>query len=933
MASIWWAAAVGAVDTSIDFHRDVAPIFEQHCLQCHSDNITKGEVSLSTGTTLRDSGYVVPGEPDSSTLVDLISGDEPEMPKSNPPLTRAEVEVIRAWITAGAEWPAATVLHEKSKADRSWWSLKPLADVDSNASIDQFVEAKLAFSGLAMNSLADRRTLIRRATYDVTGLPPTPEEVAEFVGDEDPDAYEKLVDRLLASAHYGERWGRHWLDVVRFGESNGFERNVIIDNLWPFRDYVIRSLNDDKPFDQVIREHLAGDVLAPDDPDVAIGSAFLVAGPYDNVGNQDAAQQAQIRANTIDEMIRATGEAFLGLTIGCARCHDHKFDSVLQADYYRLYASLSGVRHGSRVVARAEDRAAREAKVKPLAARKSELVRQRDQLTTAINERAKANAEKHVQAWVRKPVDRTGTEELFAPVKSRFVRLISEAIDTNPSNARGFRIDEFEVWSSGPQPRNVALASAGARASGSSRGIEDFPGAYGPQLVIDGKTGARFISADVQLQIELPVPIEIDRVVFSSARGEIKPDQPKFVFVSDYRIETSLDGETWIEAASGRDRQPVSDAHRQHRLYELEITSAERQQWSQLTQEINTLTRQINEIPNFAPVWVGLRSEDDAKGPFHVFVGGSPQRLGMPVKPASISSLSHVTPPYELADDSQEAARRLALADWIVHPDNPLTPRVLVNRLWHYHFGSGIVRTPSDFGYMGGRPSHPQLLDWLAAKLVEGEWRLKPIHKAIMMSRVYRQSGQFREQAARIDGDERLLWRFPPRRLSAEEIRDTMLLVAGRLDTRMGGPGFRLYRYLQDNVATYVPLDQHGPETYRRAVYHQNARASRIDLMTDFDQPDCAFSTARRAETTTPLQALTTLNHAFTLDMAAALAERLREEAGTDADAQVRRAFSLCYGRLPTEGESRDCESLIESHGLPAFCRVLLNTSELIYVP
>jgi len=258
---------------------------------------------------------------------------------------------------------------------------------------------------------------------------------------------------------------------------------------------------------------------------------------------------------------------------------------------------------------------------------------------------------------------------------------------------------------------------------------------------------------------------------------------------------------------------------------------------------------------------------------------------------------------------------------------------VLANRLWHYHFGTGLVDTPSDFGFMGGQPTHPALLDWLARQLLQSGWRIKPLHRLIMTSQTYRQSSHFRAAPAQHDGGSRLLWRFPPRRLSAEEIRDTMLAVSGKLNTRRGGPGFRLYRYLQDNVATYIPLDKHGPDTFRRAVYHQNARAARTDLMTDFDQPDCAFSSPRRAETTTPLQALTTLNHQFTLDMARALATRLQTDAGPDTEAQVRRGYLLCYGRQPAAQELKDCVDLIKQHRLAAFCRVLLNTSELIYLP
>ena len=350
----------------------------------------------------------------------------------------------------------------------------------------------------------------------------------------------------------------------------------------------------------------------------------------------------------------------------------------------------------------------------------------------------------------------------------------------------------------------------------------------------------------------------------------------------------------------------------------------------QINEDLAKLTREINAVPKLKTAWLGTRQS--APGPFHIFLGGSPQKKGNEVIPASLSVLGETKPSYQLTKEASESERRLELAEWIASPGNPLTARVLANRVWQHHFGTGIVDTPNDFGYMGGRPTHPELLDFLANYLIENDWRLKPLHRLIVSSQTYRQSSEWREKAARIDGDSRLLWRFPPRRLSAEEIRDTILQVAGKLDTRMGGPGFRLYEYQQDNVATYVPLDAHVPETYRRAVYHQNARASVVDLMTDFDQPDCAFSAPERANTTTPLQALTLLNHSFTLDMAKALATRLKEEAGANSDDQIQLAFLLCYGRKPGPEELKDCGALLEEHSLEAFCRVLLNTSEMIYV-
>jgi len=328
--------------------------------------------------------------------------------------------------------------------------------------------------------------------------------------------------------------------------------------------------------------------------------------------------------------------------------------------------------------------------------------------------------------------------------------------------------------------------------------------------------------------------------------------------------------------------------------------------------------------------WIGQFRE--APGPFHVFLGGDPSRPGETVFPASLASLDGVVPAYHLDAAAPESERRRALAQWLVAPENPLTPRVLVNRLWHYHFGIGIVDTPSDFGVMGGRPSHPELLDWLARQVHAQGWRLKPLHRLIVTSQAYRQDSGFRADAARVDADDRLLWRFPPRRLSAEEIRDGMLAVSGLLDERMGGPGFRLYRYVEDNVATYVPLDHPGPETYRRAVYHQNARAARVDLLTEFDCPDVAGATPRRASTTSPLQALTLLNHQFTLDAAEALAARLKREAGADPAAQAERAFCLAFGRGPGPEERAAAAGLMQARGARGLARALFNASEFLYV-
>ena len=949
-----------------EFRQKIAPILEAHCLRCHSPGNSKGDISLATFDDLEENAWVIAGDPNGSELLELLSSDDNQrrMPKGSKPLTEVQLANIREWIANGAKWPRDIMLREASKADSTWWSWQPLStqepSSDTSAEIDRFVIDRLTDQGLSLNPPADRRTLIRRATFDLLGLPPTPAEVDLFLHDTRDDAFSHLIDRLLASPHYGERWGRHWLDVVRFGESIGYERNVIINNIWPFRDYVIRSINDDKPFDQFIREHLAGDVFASSDPEIAVGTAFLVAGPYDDVGNQDAAQAAQIRANTLDEIIRATTQAFLGITVGCARCHDHKFDPITQTDYYSLYATFAGIRHGAVELAKPEAVAQRDTAIAPLEERRDSLTRELSQRRNSILNRARDHLSEYESKWTRPPVDRRGTEEVFPDVSAKFVRLVCEAQDRDPNTTTNFRVDEFEIWSSGENPTNVALAANGSSATGRARVNEDFPEAYSAELAIDGRTGARFIAAGDDLTIELPQPTIINRVLFSSARGATKPDQGKFVFVAEYRIEVSLDGKQWQEVAHGRDRQPLptkkpeDDDHNSHlsfRLLKLETTPEESAILSRLERDLEKVAHAIANVPALPKVWIGKRNDDDAAGPFHVFLGGNPQKKGTGIVPTSLSALAdnRTGEPlhYRLPASSVESTRRLALANSITSSSHPLTARVLANRLWHYHFGTGIVDTPSDFGYMGGRPSHPELLDFLARQLIDGSWRIKAMHRHIMNTKTYQQSSDYRETAARVDGNARLLWRFPPRRLSAEEIRDTILQVTGALKTpRLSshvdstptsdapdhGPGFRLYHFMQDNVCTYVPLDHHGPDTFRRAVYHQNARAAIVDLMTDFDQPDCAFSTPKRAETTTPLQALTMLNHQFTLDMAEQFAHRLVEDAGTEPKQQVKHGFDLCFGREPTADELADCCDLLQSHGLPAFCRVLLNTSEMIYV-
>jgi mono/diheme cytochrome c family protein len=1010
------------------FHTEVAPILSANCLECHNRNSRKGSLSLETAVDAAAGGdegpAVVAGNVEESLLLAKITpsgpGEAPEMPQKKPPLSAADVAKIRRWIAEGAAWPKEIVLREKTKADRNWWSLRPLAAAEppspagmpaawSTSAIDRFVYAKLAEKELAPNPPADPRDFIRRVTYDLTGLPPTPEEVEAFVrevsgfharkqdggteGRRDGEkVYEALVDRLLASPRYGERWGRHWLDVVRFGESNGYERNVPIDDIWPFRDYVIRSFNEDKPLDRFIQEHLAGDVLAPGDPKVEIGTAFLVCGPYDNVGNQDPVAKKRIRSDALDDMITAVGGSFLGLTLNCSRCHDHKFDPILQADYYRLSAALDGVTHAARPLATKAQRAAldryeREV-AQPLRDRQAAAKRELAELEKSLAERHAAELKREASSFPQSLVS-TGTNiDLLEPHEARFLRLTVHNTRGSPQG-RSVKIEELAVWSDEPKPKNVAAAAAGGKAwVASQRPSETPPEAYGAPHLIDGRYGAAWNAGDDQTAVlQWPKSERIGRIEFSTDRSVEKLDAKRHdASVGDYTVETSLDGKVWhIVYESDRMRPPVSPDHARARLVRLFGTNAERERYAAARAELATTTEELKpaadrlaelaielaavrsrlksrgagdpaaapekaevdrlertiaavrklqaEIPKVPNVFAGKFAEPSA--PTTTYLGGDVTKPGEAVVAASPSMLpADVTKGYQLKVDAPERDRRLALARWLTADDNPLVPRVLANRVWHYHFGTGIVDTPSDFGFMGGRPTHPELLDWLALRLKHHGMRLKPLHREIVMSQAYRQSSAFRPEAAKVDGDSRLLWRFPPRRLSAEEVRDSMLFTAGVLgESRRGGPGFRLFRAAQDNVVTYLPLDEHPPETYRRAVYHQHVRAGRFDLLTEFDLPDSAMAAPRRSATTTPLQAFTLLNHRFTLDMAAKLAERSASEAKGNVSEQIAVAYRRCFGREPDAEETAEAAAFIKRFGAAAWCRAVYNAGEFLYVP
>lgn len=937
--SLWtWAYSAQVQD---QFVEQVVPVIENHCIRCHKPDNAKGKLSLATKedwlTGGRDGAAAIPFQANKSLVIDLIQphgrGEIPEMPEEGEPLTEEQIHAVIEWINAGMVWPEGVVIEERSKADKSFWSLQPIANVPipevevpdswSDNPIDLFVYQKLKEQGLSHSRQASKRELIRRATFDLHGLPPTPERVKIFLKDDSEDAYAKLIDELLASKRYGERWGRHWLDVVRFAESSGFERNRIRDNAWPFRDYVIDSFNEDKSFDQFIVEHLAGDQILPLEPRREIGTAFLVAGAYDDVGNQDPVAKKQIRANTLDDMIAATGSAFLGMSISCSRCHDHKFDPIEQADYYRMRAAFEGVRQGGRVITSAEQKRTDKEQRLPLQKKIKTIEGEIAEFMKAIRKRVDDQKNKLIeQHYPRPAVDAVLTEESFEPVKAKYVRLKVIA----PSSVN---LEEFEIWTHGENSRNVALKSEGGHVEVSTmRYSNDDPLAYGAHHLNDGFYGSFWISSgkDSTATFRLAKEEIIDRVVFSNNRTKTRNRRMPDTYV----IEVSTDGHTWIQVASEKGRKPANVQQLHDLLAHKVMSSQEKQQHQSLRSQLNQYQNKLKQVKPLPVYWAGRFTKKPELT--YLYQGGDVTKEKGTIVPAGLNFLDHVQKPFRLKSDQHDGERRLALAKWMVDEKNPLTSRVLVNRVWQHHFGRGIVATPSDFGYMGARPTHPELLDWLALQLKKGDWKLKSLHKLIMLSQTYQQSSHFDEQKSKVDANSEYLWRYPPRRLEAEAIRDTMLYTTGLLDMKMHGPGFRLYEYTIDNVATYYPLDKIGSDTYRRAVYHQTPRSVRVDLMTEYDMPDCSLSKPKRDVTVSPLQALTLQNHSFAMDLAHGFVKRLKHEVGENEGLQIKRAYQLLLSRDPNPKEMSLSQKLVETHGLLVFCRALLNSNEVIYV-
>ena len=910
------------------FEKQIAPLLIRRCVGCHNPSEPNGGLDLTTARSAFEGGdsgeAIVASQPDESYLLErVVEGSMPPEDQASP-LEQHERDALRSWIAAGAPWPAERRLSSfefstERRAGYDWWSLQPpvrpvVPTVDESieiyTEIDAFIVDRLASAGLKLSPPADRATLLRRVKFDLVGLPPSPEEIDAFVVDMPTDPYERLVDRLLESPHYGERWGRHWLDVVRFGETNGYETNTPRPNAWPYRDYVIAAFNEDKPFHEFVREQLAGDLLGVD-----VATGFLVGGTHDTVGNQTIEGQRQQRVDDLDDMIATTTGTFLGLTAGCAKCHDHKFDPISQRDYYALQAIFAGVEHGEREIRGLdyEQRLQEEPHVR------RELARVEAQLyalepLAAVDDSISSPHRPSVSA--RRNVDR------FAPVVARWIRFT--ALATNQFEPC---LDELEILTADEEPLNVALASQGALATASSVFANGTVAIHQLHHVNDGLYGNShsWISAEPGtgwVQIELPRPMLIDRVLWGRDREERFDDR----LAIEYRIEVATELDAWQVVATQADRLPFDPGSEGREFVSPDdVSPDEADTVRKLLAQREKLLARLPESGR-QHIYAGKFIEPAMT---HLLYRGDPMQPREQVAPGAISAVGR---PLELSFDAAESARRRALADWIVDETNPLTARVWVNRLWHYHFGRGLVDTPSDFGFHGGRPTHPELLDWLATELIARGWSTKQLQRLILRSAVYRQSGLPRASALAVDAESRWLWRFVPRRLEAEPIRDSMLAISGRLDLHMGGPGYDTFEENKNYVHVYEPRQQFGPAEWRRMVYQFKPRIEQDATFGAFDCPDASSGVARRNVSTTALQALNLLNSPFVVQQADFFAERLVREAGEEPADQAIRGFQLTFGRSADQEELAAAVELIEQHGLSAFCRALFNANEFVFV-
>ena len=963
------------------FESRIRPVLAERCYQCHGANPERIQAGLALvdAAGLRtggDSGAaVVPGDPDESLLIDVIRYDGPIKMPPDGRLPATVVADFERWVARGAVDPRASdapIVAARSDSGaaydfgpgREHWAYRPMGRPEppavgdpawARSAIDRFVLARLEAEGMTPVAPAGKRTLLRRVTFDLTGLPPTPAEIDAFLADERPDAWERVVERLLASPRYGERWGRHWLDVARYADSNGLDENIAHPNAFRYRDWVIEAFNTDKPYDRFVQEQIAGDLMPAGDDDERF--ANLTATGFLTLGAKVLAEQDvdKMVIDIVDEQVNVIGRSFLAEPVGCARCHDHKFDPIPTADYYALAGILRSTktmaperlpgRWVERPLADEETIARYEAaqeRVEEAQQAVGDLVDEQNEMLRRPRRQALAAyllaAEEAYPAWgedeaaqeraaaaIAAIADRDGLE---AAVIERWVRAFYRYREGPPVQGDGPNPSVvFQIWNAyavAPPERYEAvtdelralIASEKVLIAPLTRSLVRGPA---PRSLED----VAWRYAGLFAVIEIAWDQHLQRLGLED-EDELTPGDFRLPREQEELRRLVYDGRLCILCLDQETEEALYPADAVAELARRRAVVEEREAASppELPYAMSVEEGEIVDLP------VHIRGS-------HLNLADTPQPRGF------LRVTDHVVPPPPIPAD---ASGRLELARWITHPDHPLTARVMANRIWHWHFGRGLVDTPSNFGTTGSSPTHPELLDWLARRFVDGGWSVKALHREILLSSTYRLGAGYDEANAAVDPDNRLHWRLNRRRLEVEPIRDTLLQLAGTLDLTMGGRvdeySSRGYVFSEGN--TFGRFDFYRAP--RRSVYMPVVRNAIYDIFAGFDFGNASDSVGARPATVVPSQALLMMNSAFVEERAGEFAGRLLAMPLAGEAARVERAFVEAYGRPAAEVEIEESLAFLaamretapdgdaERFAWTRLCHVILGASEFIYV-
>ncbi|MDZ4818146.1 MAG: PSD1 and planctomycete cytochrome C domain-containing protein [Planctomycetota bacterium] len=976
----------------VNYQLDILPIFQRACYRCHGPEKQKSGYRLDVRNVALKGGEnyapnIVPHKSGESSLIEFVSAtDDTRMPPDGERLSAAEIELLKQWIDSGAGWPneLAGEVSEKTKRAEEWWSLQPLTrpevptatSTSGDHPVDRFIRTKLAEQKLAPAPRADRTTLIRRLYYDLIGLPPTPAEVAAFVADTDPRAYEKIVDRLLASPRYGERWARHWIDAVHFAETHGHGQDSVREHAWRYRDFLIQSFNSDKPYTQFIQEQVAGDTLSSD-PQAAIGLGMIAAGPWDESSLKDTQEKTLDREIgryiDRDDMLGTVMNNVVSMTVQCARCHDHKFDPISQEDYYSLQAVFAGV-----------DRANREIETSAeVRDRRKLLLRQKRWLEGRTSEgialigtpdwqKTTAEFEQRVTGGTTNWTILTAAQ-LHADGE---VKLNSQPDGSILSSGALPEVANYTVTCEIPLERITAVRlEVLPDDSLPQRGPGRQPNGnlHLSEFEVYLEKYEHLVKLDAALADFQETGFEITKAIDNDHKTSwgIFPEVGK-PHTATFRLTESLQGarakklhvilrqQRGDKHLVGKFRLSVTDADPARDLLPAHLAkivdtpadnrTVEEQRDLAIYAGLQWIERELKSLPD--PIMVYAASNDfkpqnsfrPAERPraVHMLHRGEISDPRQEAVPGALTAINGIPARFENINRENEAERRAALARWLTADANPLTWRSIVNRVWHHHFGAGLVRTLNDFGQLGDTPSHAELLNWLAYEFRSQGGSLKKLHRLLVTSQTYQQISKIEAldatavaAAQAVDRDNRLLWRMNRTRLDAECVHDAILLFVDRLDLRMGGPSDRQFALKKGVHITpdinYDNFDVLGPAGRRRSIYRFLFRTLPDPFMSALDCPSGDLFTPVRLNTVTVQQALAMWNDQFILQNSNELAKRLQRDAKT-VDEQIALAARLIYLRAPTEVEQREWSEFVTQHGLPNLCRVLLNTNEFLYV-